>query len=45
MYLSNRDIRSTGDEPAEFIDVPPTPEDVTLTPPCLSPDDDQQGSS
>jgi hypothetical protein len=43
MYLSNRDIRSTGDEAIEFIDVPPTPDDVELTPPCLGPDDDQQG--
>ena len=44
MYLSNRDIRPTGYELVEFIDVPPAPDD--LDPPlCLGPDNEQEGSS
>jgi hypothetical protein len=38
MYLSNRDIRPTGVEPAEFIDVERVPDDdMTVAPPARAP--------
>jgi hypothetical protein len=45
MYLSNRSIRSTGDEVVEFIDDPRWPDGTDRTPPGPGPDDEQEDSS